>query len=85
MKTETMKLPAYWASALINNDYSGLQDQDASEADRCRAKVAKLCEAGYEIVDCAEEAHFTWHYRLYDPDADCTGGEVLEYVALRCR
>lgn len=28
IKVETVKLPAYWASALVNNDFSGLDDEE---------------------------------------------------------
>jgi len=31
MKTDTVLLPAFWASALINNDYSGLDRLELSE------------------------------------------------------
>lgn len=31
MDLETVTLPAYWASALVNNDWSGLTAADATE------------------------------------------------------
>ena len=30
-RTTTLTLPAYWASAIINNDWSGLSAEDAAE------------------------------------------------------
>jgi hypothetical protein len=81
IEVEKITLPAYWASALVNNDYSGIQDPD--EAVRCRAQVVKLVADGWEVVDCADEPRFTWSYQLYDPGASCSGGEVLDYAILR--
>lgn len=78
---DTITLPAYWASAIINGDFSGLPD--AAEATRCRAQIAQLAADGWEIVDCEAESHFTWHYQLYDAGADCSGGDVLEYTMIR--
>lgn len=83
METTTVTLPAYWCTALINNDYSGLDDQDPAEAARCRAVAAEYARDGWDFVDCEDEAHFTWNYDLYDHGADCRGGEVLEYTIIR--
>ena len=87
MIAETITLPAYWASALVNGDYSGLTD---SEAAICREYEARLAADGLSIADVArdddgegQEARFTWSYRLYCPEAGCDGGEVLDYIALR--
>jgi hypothetical protein len=80
MEHTTITLPAYWCSALINGDYSGLDD---AEGQRCRAIVIDLASDGWSIVSCEDEARFTWHYALYDPGADCEGGDVLDYDILR--
>lgn len=84
---DTVTLPAYWASALVNGDFSGL---DANETKRCKAAMARLAADGWHVVDTVrdndgngEDARFTWSYWLYDPDAGCDGGEVLDYVVLR--
>lgn len=86
----TVTLPAYWASALINGDYSGLKDSDPEEAKRCRAKVKELAAEGWSVEgidgqdeDGEVEARFTWSYDLYDPGAGVSGGEVLDYIILR--
>jgi hypothetical protein len=34
MKTVTYILPAYWACALINNDYTGLEESEHNEIER---------------------------------------------------
>lgn len=87
MKTDTITLPAYWATALVNGDYSGMTDE--AEAARCRAVIAHWADKGWCLYDVARdddgeahEARFTWSYRLYDPGADCSGGEVLDYVMI---
>jgi hypothetical protein len=74
-ETDVIELPAYWASALINDDYSGLSEQ---EAERCMRKAAALAREGWSVVDC-----FTWHYQLYDTEAEYFGGDVIEYTILR--
>jgi hypothetical protein len=80
METDTVTLPEYWASALINGDFSGL---DVGEAERCRGAVATLAAEGWSFVGCEDEGRFTWHYALYDVGADCKGGSVLEYTIAR--
>ena len=82
-ETDTITLPAYWASAIINGDYSSLEDP--AEAQRCRDVVSFWAQAGWDIVDCEEEARFTWHYQSADPGADCTGGDVLDYTMIKYR
>ena len=75
MKPDTMTLPAYWASALINGDYSSLEDK--AEIERVKAFARK-----YDFVDCTDEPRFTWSYNLYDIGAEVAGGEVLDYTFL---
>ena len=79
-ETDTIELPACWANALINDDYSEL---DGQEAERCMRKAAELAREGWSVVDRADEARFTWNYQLFDPEAERTGGDVLEYTILR--
>lgn len=79
MEKDTINLLSYWASALINGDYSGLE---ADEAARCRKAESDLQAEGWSIVDVGEP-RFTWSYALYDADAGCAGGEVAEYTILR--
>ena len=90
MKYDTITLLAYWASAIINGDWSGMEDE--AEKERCSKAIGELAAEGWSIVDIAhgesdekQEARFTWSYRLYDPGADCAGGDVLDYVILRSR
>jgi hypothetical protein len=44
IETDTVTLPSYWASALINGDYSGLNDNESS---RCDAAVDELARGGW--------------------------------------
>ena len=76
----TITLPAYWASYIINGDDSGLEPSEREIADRA---IARECGDEWSIVSCDDEPRFTWSYRLYNPEADCDGGEVLEYIAIR--
>lgn len=79
MEVGFFELPAYWASALINGDYSGL---DASERQQLEAEVAKLATDGWEVVDVNRSADgepletYIGRYNGFLSD-------MLEYVALR--
>lgn len=79
INVDTVTLPAYWASALVNNDWSGLTEV---ETVMCRAAIARLAADGWSVVSTVDddEPRFTWSYQLYCPEADCSGGDVLDYV-----
>jgi hypothetical protein len=77
-------LPAYWASALVNGDYSGLDDGEAAHVEKI---ISDLASDGWYVVDVkrnddseAEEARFTWCYQLYNAYGDARGGDVLDYI-----
>lgn len=61
MKHLTMELPAFWASALINGDVSGMEDEDEQALDKFTAYM--VAEYGQcWAVDVSEESSFTrWH------------------------
>jgi len=68
--TIEVRLPAYWASYLINGDASGLLDGEQQEID------AYLARAGLgAAVDCSDEPWFA-HYN----DATDLGGDVCDYT-----
>jgi hypothetical protein len=75
MKFEQITGPSYWASYLINGDASGITPEEKAHADAWLARNEVL-----NVVDCEEEGRFTRHYQLYDPLADCTGGDVIDYT-----
>ncbi len=82
IEVDTVTLPAYYASAFINGDYSGLDDHEESLV---QGLVDGLAQDGWEIIDVVrdddgngQEPRFTWSYRLYGGDA--SGGEVFDYV-----
>jgi len=71
LKFKTYVLPAYWASALINSDMSGLKESEIQE-------ILKFLKDNPEIltvVDCAEESYFSKYN-----DAGTLAGEVLDYI-----
>jgi hypothetical protein len=72
---ETITGPSYWASYLINGDASGITAAEVAMADA-------WCERHnvVAVVDCEDEGRFTWSYRLYCPEADCSGGDVVDYT-----
>ncbi len=83
IRVETITLPAAWASALVNGDFSGL---DNMERQRCERYVAELANDGWHVIDVARdddgeglESRFTWSFNLYG--GDCQGGDVLDYIA----
>jgi len=68
---------ACWASAIINSDYSGLNE---SEAALCDAWLKAELEPGEDIVDVGEP-YFSWSFGLYTK-ADVRGGDLAEYTVL---
>ena len=68
MKIETYKLPAYWASYLINGDASGYTDDEIAEIDR-------FCAGKGRCEGCSDETEeFSWRN-----DANKLGGMVTEF------
>jgi hypothetical protein len=81
-EVDTVTLPAYWASALVNGDFSGL---DEDEAAQCEMVMDKLANDGWEVVGTADDAepHFTWNYQVHNPHSQYKGGEVMDYIVHR--
>jgi len=67
------KMPAHWASYLINGDASGLTLEERSQ---CNAYLKAQGIA--DVIGCDEEAHFSWSFSLYGGDAE--GGDLLNYT-----
>lgn len=55
MEIETVVLPASWATALVNDDWSGLEYYHPDEAAKARAW---LRESGLSVLTCGEESFF---------------------------
>ena len=72
MKTEIFTLPAHWACALVNGDFSGLEDDEASELEAWQSAASG---EGYGFcVDVSETPEFTrWHdaRNFYDLACEC--------------
>ena len=73
IETETYILPAYWASALINNDWSGMDDQEEQELNNWLEQV----KPG-SCVGCSDYGYFS-----YRNDAGMLAGDVLEFYFRR--
>lgn len=56
MQTFTFRLPAHWASALINGDFSGYYDGEESQIDRWLDDHADALGPCLDM----EEAGFSW-------------------------
>lgn len=82
MKFHTVTGPVYWASYFVNGDDSGLEPDEKVRADAWldRNKVVTVVDVARDEDGDGQEARFTWHYQLYDPLANCSGGEVVDYV-----
>lgn len=79
--TDTITFPAGWASALVNGDYSGLEDD---EGERCAAAETELADEGWIISDMVEDSErFTWNYGVYDRGAGCSGGDVADFLIFK--
>lgn len=93
-KIETMEavMPACWASALINGDYSSFSlddDGGKEETEALEAELALYTKEGWSVSDVkrdeetgeAEEAWFTWNYAGHG--GTTAGGDVLTYILIR--
>ena len=58
MKIETYTLPAFWASALVNGDFSGLESVDEKILDRWLDARPELGGC----LSCTEEPGFRKHH-----------------------
>lgn len=68
MKTETYVLPSHWASALINDDYSGYTDEEAMEIEDFYNDLGPC-------IDVTDEEEFRWVN-----DANRLGGAVATFT-----
>jgi len=82
MKVSTVTLPADWASALVNGDFSGLEAADDAA---CRKAIAGLASDGMTVVDVVRDAdgepqepRFSWLYDMYG--GTTRGGALLDFV-----
>lgn len=75
---ETVLGSAYWASYLVNNDASGLCDEELAVAD------AWLERHGLQSAELwfTDEPFFSWNYGLHT-GANVRGGDLLEYIIVR--
>lgn len=69
MEIVTVVLPASWAPALVNNDWSGLEYDDPDGA--AKAKAWQM-ESGLSVLSCGEESFIARYEGLLT--------ECLEYV-----
>jgi len=60
MKTEILTLPAHWACALINGDFSGLEESEAQELEAWQS--AASAEGFGFCVDVSEEPFFSKYH-----------------------
>ena len=81
LKADIVTAPSYWASALVNGDFSGIEEERERQA--IERFLAAIAPARIVSIDDDAEPRFTWHYQLYCHDScDASGGEVLDYVTL---
>lgn len=83
-KLDYVTAPAAWASALVNNDRSGLSESDKAALDIWLSKM-KRDLPGFAVLDVHRDSNgepaeprFTWMFELYGGTA--VGGEVIDYV-----
>ena len=88
MAIETVEIigAAYWASALINGDWSGLDDSEAATLaawiDReLGGDANRILDVERDDSGDPADPFFTWNYDLYT-GSDFRGGDCLVYIAL---
>lgn len=80
-EVDTISLPSHWASALVNGDFSGVEDEDARHIE---LMMSKLGQEGWHVVGTSdEEPRFTNHYQVHNPYSQSHGGEVMDFVIHR--
>ena len=67
-----VRLPIYWASYLVNNDASGLED---GEEDQVQQTLEHLELDKYICVDVKDDIHFEYPFL-----PDLLGGDYCTYV-----
>lgn len=80
---------ACWASALINGDYSGLDESEtaalnqwlAIELNGDRRRVLDIKRAVDAVDNESEDPWFSWSFGLFT-HSDTRGGELLTYIAI---
>jgi len=78
IQKDEVTAPSVWASALVNGDTSGLDDEDEKALNVWADNLEK---SGWTVVGVAgedQEPRFTWSYRQYGGTAK--GGDVLDYI-----
>ena len=70
IETIEYTLPAYWATYLINGDFSGLEDGEQETID-----AYIRAEGNPHFTDCGEQ------YFAHSNDATTLGGDVCDYTA----
>jgi hypothetical protein len=82
IQADIVTLPAHWAIALVNNDFSGLGRVD-ERAVRCT--IAELHQGGgWYVAGVRDDSErFTWRYEFYDKFSGAQGGMVCDYVVHR--
>ena len=74
MTLTTRTLPAYWASYLINNDPSGIDEIDRKQADAFLAREKLPMPA-----DCSDHS---WEQWSNDAHSIPMGGLVMQFIFL---
>jgi hypothetical protein len=77
--------PAYWASALVDGNYSSLAPTERAACDAWMRAQGEwyVVDVDRDAAGEARDPRWTRYYALYGGTAD--GGDVLEYVMHRVR
>ena len=76
MKTIKLTLPEFWASALINGDFSGLEDDEANELEAWQS-YASAENIGHCVDVNTNERFFT---KYHDASEFVLACDCLEYT-----
>lgn len=74
MQIISLRLPAHWASYLINGDHSGLSTKEKQEIDSFIGDYETMHNMTIACLEC-EESYFA-----HRNDANNIGGEVSEFL-----
>lgn len=71
MKLVEYTLPVYYASALVNGDYSGMSDEEETELNNFLKEKVEQYGAFYCVQADVEDVSFRWSNDMNNLGADC--------------
>lgn len=79
IKTATVTFYTYYASALINDDYSGIEDSEEQYVKDFLRRIKRTFGPSARVIDCIEDTKTDFGFSDYR-DTFPLAGEVISYT-----